>query len=466
MNAFIFAFRSDKAIHEYLNTEEPIPDDNDFIPEIHPASVPVDSNIQKLLNGPDQNENNENQIDTIVQKNIVDKSNDNTLPLKGEILPENEDENKRRSFINKLFGPMEAGSIRGSIFNLVILSLGSGCLSLPKYIGETSLLMALILVIVIGLLVWWGLNLISKACYKHQTFIYSNLVKKVYGKYLAAFYEINVILYCFGVLILYQVIIYKLLGEAIYNLFYYVNFLDDEDFLKNNFWAEYYIKVVFPYAIGMIIIFPLCLIEDVSKLRIFSLFGVITLLSIIGLLIFECPSYVRYYYDNVYKENDPDTHLNLFDVKKGFGSALSFFQFSSSLFYSFITTIGAAPIFKSMKHNVLRRMQKVVRRTVLFDIFLFIIIAVIGYLTWPIGTPSLIIERIKIVEKADIPMSIGRLTLVLTIIMKLPSNYNALRLTLFNIFWGTTTITKKKNIIVTLVVLFLEYIQKYLGILS
>lgn len=111
-------------------------------------------------------------------------------------------------------------------------------------------------------------------------------------------------------------------------------------------------------------------------------------------------------------------------------------------------------------------MQKVVRRTVLFDIFLFIIIAVIGYLTWPIGTPSLIIERIKIVEKADIPMSIGRLTLVLTIIMKLPSNYNALRLTLFNIFWGTTTITKKKNIIVTLVVLFLEYIQKYLGILS
>ena len=147
--------------------------------------------------------------------------------------------------------------------------------------------------------------------------------------------------------------------------------------------------------------------------------------------------------------------LNIFNVKKGFGSTLSFFQFSSSLFYSFITTIGAVPIFKSMKHNVLRRMQKVVRRNVLFDIFLFIIIAVIGYLTWPIGTPSLIIERTKIVEKADIPMSIGRLALVLTIIMKLPSNYNTLRLTLFNIFWGTTTITKKKNIIVTLVVLFL-----------
>ena len=89
-------------------------------------------------------------------------------------------------------------------------------------------------------------------------------------------------------------------------------------------------------------------------------------------------------------------------------------------------------------------MQKVVRRTVLFDIFLFIIIAVIGYLTRPIGIPSLIIERTKIVEKADIPMSIGRLALVLTIIMKLPSNYNALRLTLFNIFWERLQSQKRK----------------------
>ena len=224
MNAFIFAFRSDRAIDEYLNTEEPIPDDNDFIPDIHPSSVPVDSHTHQLLNASSEND----------QKNMVGASQEeikDNLPLNGEILPVNEDSTKRRSFINKLFGPMEAGSIRGSIFNLVILSLGSGCLSLPKYIGETSLGVALLLVVAIGLLVWWGLNLISKACYKHQIFIYSNLVKKLYGKYLAIFYEINVILYCIGVLILYQVIIYKLVGEAIYNLFYYDKFTDDEDFI-------------------------------------------------------------------------------------------------------------------------------------------------------------------------------------------------------------------------------------------
>ena len=101
---------------------------------------------------------------------------------------------------------MEAGSIRGSIFNMVILSLGSGCLSLPKYIGKTSLLMSIFLIIGIGLLVWWALSLISKACYKKQIFIYSNLIENLYGKALARIYDAIVILYSVGVLILYQVI--------------------------------------------------------------------------------------------------------------------------------------------------------------------------------------------------------------------------------------------------------------------
>lgn len=98
-------------------------------------------------------------------------------------------------------------------------------------------------------------------------------------------------------------------------------------------------------------------------------------------------------------------------------------------------------------------MQKVVRRTVLFDIVLFLVISVIGYLTWPVNTPDLIIEREKIRKGADVPMSIGRIALVLTVMMKLPNNYTSLRITIFNMVWGSTEITNKKNVIVTLIVL-------------
>ena len=162
------------------------------------------------------------------------------------------------------------------------------------------------------------------------------------------------------------------------------------------------------------------------------MFGVITLINLIILIVVEFPSYYTYYKEHIYSPNDVTTHINLYDYKSGFDSSLYFFQYSSSLFYSFITTISAVPIFNILHNNILRRMQKVVRRTALFDIVLFIVITVIGYLIWPVNRPNLIIEREKIRKGADVPMSIGRIALVLTVMMKLPNNHTSLRITIFN----------------------------------
>ena len=464
MNAILLAFQSDKAIKSYMEKEEPtkdeLTDDMYTTAQLTQSFSYRDSKTKQFLPHNDgttitrHHSSSNIKLSLSKDETSVDNSNttnnnnttDNNLPLSEE-LPQ------RRSFMNKLFGPMEAGSIRGSIFNMVILSLGSGCLSLPKYVGKTSLALSVIMIIVIGLLVWRALNLVSRACYKKQIFIYSNLVRELYGKHLALIYDSAVILYSFGVLILYQVIIYTLIGEAIYNLFYYNEYINNEEFLLKSFWGQWYCKYVIPYAIGLIIIFPLCLIKDVSKLRIASLFGVITLISLIILIIVEFPSYFKYYKEHMYSPTDVTTHINLYDYKSGFDSSLYFFQYCSSLFYSFITTIGAVPIFNTLHNNILRRMQKVVRRTVLFDIVLFLVISVIGYLTWPVNTPDLIIEREKIRTGADVPMSIGRIALVLTVMMKLPNNYTSLRITIFNMVWGSTEITNKKNVIVTLIVL-------------
>ena len=210
MNAIILAFRSDKSIKRYLEQEDPAPNYNDMdcIPQKDPNSFTDKNHIHDLL-AQEEIDREEKQTNT----NLIAKDDSKELPIPGNIdnFEENEfkgDEQNpsKRTFINKLFGPMEAGSIRGSIFNMVILSLGSGCLSLPKYIGKTSLLMSIFLIIGIGLLVWWALSLISKACYKKQIFIYSNLIENLYGKALARIYDAIVILYSVGVLILYQVI--------------------------------------------------------------------------------------------------------------------------------------------------------------------------------------------------------------------------------------------------------------------
>lgn len=227
-----------------------------------------------------------------------------------------------------------------------------------------------------------------------------------------------------------------------------------DEFKAESFWGLMSIKCSMVYGVGLFIIFPLCLVKDVSKLRIASLLGIITLVGIIILLIFELPSYIIHYWANVYVEPKPETHLNLYNIKTGFTIELDFFQYCSSVYYSYIVTIGAVPIFRTINNNALRRVQKVIRRTVISDIFLYSTIIVIGYLTFPINTPSLIIERDKIVENADIAMSIGRIGLVLTIIMKLPSSYNSVRICLFDLIWGVTEINSfLNNFLLTLFVL-------------
>ena len=86
------------------------------------------------------------------------------------------------------------------------------------------------MIISISILVWWSLLLLSKACEKNQIYNYSKLLQLLYGKAISLIYDIIVILYSFGVLILYNVIIHSTLGEALYGLKYYQTYETAESF--------------------------------------------------------------------------------------------------------------------------------------------------------------------------------------------------------------------------------------------
>ena len=61
-------------------------------------------------------------------------------------------DNDRILFL-KIFCPMEAGFFRGSVFNMVILSLETGMFALPRYMSNTSLFFSCIFIIGICILV-------------------------------------------------------------------------------------------------------------------------------------------------------------------------------------------------------------------------------------------------------------------------------------------------------------------------
>lgn len=357
--------------------------------------------------------------------------------------------NSRRSLKERLFGKLDAGSVRGSIFNLAILSLGSGCLALPKKFGQMSVLVSIIDIIVAGFAAYWTLNIMIIASEKFKIYNYSQLVRTVYGKGLSILLDFTMLIYIFGVMILYQLIAYKLIGGVV-NEFGGFGYKSIDDFFQNSFWSKNYIKFPVMYGIAFLIITPLCLLKNISKMRFNSIFGIFSLFFLILIIIIQTPWYFNDYLTHIYKKDVPETHLNLYDVSKGFTDELYFFKGTATLFYAYSCHVGAFPIYAELKNNVLRRVQKVFARSILLDAAFYMVVGVTGYLSNPIGTPDLIIERYKIFHN-DWIMTIGWMAFIFTLMMKIPANYNSFRLTLITILgYKGLDIPNKINLIITI----------------
>jgi hypothetical protein len=180
-------------------------------------SLKDDEEVEKYLTSIDETiqEDNNDKIatDTFIQKDIENSK----MPINEEYTSDEKEqpndegvapfaEGKKRKLVNRLFGKIEAGSIRGSIFNMVILSIGSGCLAIPKAMSQMSLLMGIIDIFLMAACTYWTLNMLTIASEKFQVNHYSKLVKKLYGNKVGFILDFNVLIYIFGVLILYQVI--------------------------------------------------------------------------------------------------------------------------------------------------------------------------------------------------------------------------------------------------------------------
>ena len=112
----------------------------------------------------------------------------------------------RRTFIERYFSKMEAGSLRGSIFAMSSLALGTGCLAIPSQFKYMSVLGGILIIIFSGLSAYWSLNIMILSSRKYQSTNYSKLVFHVFGKCQAAFLDYTILFYIFGILISYQVL--------------------------------------------------------------------------------------------------------------------------------------------------------------------------------------------------------------------------------------------------------------------
>lgn len=240
-----------------------------------------------------------------------------------------------------------------------------------------------------------------------------------------------------------------MLGNFIYSTFYsenteYENF---NAFNKKSFWGNLAFRIPCMLVSNALFLAPLCYLKDLTKLRFTSLIGLAILLYIFVVLCAQLPHYQHHYWEKVYIESDPLTHINIYQINRAFSGDLGFFGALATFFFAFSCQHGAIPIFNKLNKKSTKRINKVFSRSVILDFIFFAAYGVVGYLTQPYNLKDLILNRDNI-DKAsgskDIMMSICRLLIFFLIICKIPINFNAMRISIVNQIYGTADFTTKQ----------------------
>ena len=107
------------------------------------------------------------------------------------------------------------------------------------------------------------------------------------------------------------------------------------------------------------------------------MFGIFNLLFLIFIIVIECPFYIKCNFI------DNKTNINFINVVSGFSGE------------AFSCHVHVFPVLNTLKNPTPQRINILFKKSIILDISCYLIIGINGYLTLPINTPDLIIERKK-----------------------------------------------------------------------
>ena len=341
---------------------------------------------------------------------------------------------------------IEKGSITECVINLCIISFGIGLLALPQKVNYVTLIMAPILIIICGIVNFWTFTVLGDASRKLNIYKYEDIVSALFNPCFSYFFIFVMGIGLFCLIVLFQVILYKFLGGIINEVFSY-GYTNMEIFATESFWGEKKVRLLVCYGITLFVLFPLCLIKTISKMRIASSFGVFSVFLIVMIVVTQCPSF---YYHNVVEGKQ---EINLFNLSKGFGPDLKFIQSLSTIIYAYECHAGIFPVISSLNNPTRARVQKVFRNATLANVIAYIIITLAGYLSQPENTPDLVLEREKI-YKNDLLMTVGLGLFSIILSTKISASYNCLRALILNLLkYDPVNYPNSINLLLTIIIL-------------
>ena len=297
--------------------------------EVRRNTVSTFGFLQNKNNNKNRTLNAHNEIARNLAQNSEEETDENNDADPEELIQRDPDEmNKTLDDIwtlqifgkkdpNKKQIPFESKS--ANIFERMLhpMRLEAGALVLAIRCKQFGLVNFLIALILGGMCAYWTLVMMIKAGRTTKERDYSKVVKAILGNKVGVYVDCNITIYLLGAVISFQVIIYQILGSIIYDIMKIFDKIDKEKYptfevFKEDYWRKKLI-IKFPVMLGVAaLVFPLCLLRDVSKMRFASLIGVLALIYSIIVIIIESFFFLKN------KNWDILSDMNWYNITKAF----------------------------------------------------------------------------------------------------------------------------------------------------
>jgi amino acid permease len=158
-----------------------------------------------------------------------------------------------------------------------------------------------------------------------------------------------------------------------------------------------------------------------SGFRHISVVSIFALLYTGMVLLVELPEYIDQNYKNAH------IVLAWFDW--------NFFTGASITFFAYTCQVQLLPIYSELVNPNLKRIKKVISRSVFVDVMFYVTIALAGYFSTYDKTPKIVLDRSSLDGGRDYALMIAQISIVLVLFVAVPVNYNPFRNQIFYMFF-------------------------------
>ena len=263
---------------------------------------------------------------------------------------------KKKPWYTRTFAKMEKGSVRGNIFLMIITTTGCAFFYLPYQSKQTGILLTFLLLLFPAAVSYYSSGLLYLGFKATKAKTYDECMDKILGKKLGFLSNVMMFIHTFAAVVSVWLFSFEFLFKATKTIF------DVED---TSYFKFFYIYCAFMGTL----LYLSSVAGNVLTLKKISMVGILIIIYLIIVFIALLPTYFKFYREKI------SVTLFTFDI--------SVFRTNGICFYLFLNQYTVLPICNSLKSITTQRITKIIRRTNLISLTIYILITFIGFFSIP-----------------------------------------------------------------------------------